>query len=477
LFFVSVFNFHISSFFFQKKQTLSSPFFNIFLPIGTRCEYQDASTCSSQKKLVAMTHQHLSNSLSSQNSSTDISRQLLMKFGPTTTPTTNTSSNPNSFSFNAPCSSSTQKASEERRNRIQKMKSKQRQHQQKQPVVVIDSTPEPETTPEPDESEQKKQKRLLRNRQAAQQSRERKKQKLGELEETINTVLEENSSLKLRIKHLEELLLKSASIPSHDNTVDYSYMTSTPSISSSGDSYEYSMQEASSLLPSHLTQSSELQLRLAGDELDSFIEEASSPSSSESFFSGQSSPSLEGEFQYCTTPLQNDQQQQHEALQSEIVTGLGFSLEDEPSVVQQILLSSSGEPAALTSISLQLEELERISYGQQGEGQQQQPILFDSTGATLATILVMISLCLGSALQSATLSMFAAEFQELNSQKKRTQSGNPSTSHLDASSSVAWILPSSPNSRRKKGRWKAASQPQKQVISFLSLSPCSVLAA
>lgn len=401
---------------------------------------------------LQMSSKHNTNTTTSSTSSSDFSHQLLRKLGPMTqplpTPATITTE---TTTFNAPTSNKN-KASEERRNRklkLMEMKSKRQQ----QPIE-ISTSPEPEaSSPEEEEIEMKKQKRLLRNRQAAQQSRERKKQKLGELEETIHSVLEENTHLKERIRHLEEMLLLKGSYSAQNNAIPSTYTdafsVSTPptsELSSSCDNmeqfeidHELSLHElptTDAIRSVELIRSSELQLQLAGEELDSFIEEASSPAS----YVSQSSPVLEmgGDEQpgFCTIT-------QRERIQFE-----GKSL-------MQDLSSSSGEPAVLNRNSLQLEEFEESNT----EEHQQTLSTFDPHGSQLLTsVLLMISLCLGSTLQNAVFYLFDG-VRLMDEVNNSGQGRNPSSFDQQSSPSMVKTRAASPNSRRKKGRWKAVTFP------------------
>lgn len=390
---------------------------------------------------------------------------LMMKFSnvpsfasSVTATTTESTSQPTPV-FSAPSSSTSQRAAEERRNRKLKRQEKtkhQKPHQQSQKPQAI-SVPEVPVIPLDDEYEHKKQKRLLRNRQAAQQSRERKKQKIMQLEEEMGRVMEENSSLRYRVQQLEALLKGNSIFTSP------SPETSAASVSSSGHlSFDSCSQDEvlqydelntpvteSPSSPGFLNQESP-----ENHDVSSFTPLASSdeclwPSD---FFVQSPQETLQYLQNLQNLPqqhLQRDQQQQ-QTLQclledEQQQRQFGISQQEQQIEEEQRTQACSSESAALSSFSLPMEEAQVLSTIQST------PVL-QVICFLISLSWIQLSVLQFAAEQTNGSSSVVAEQQdpqEEQTSSQSEQSTSASSSNEDTLASVA---------RRPKSRWKLAQQ-------------------
>lgn len=393
---------------------------------------------------------------------------LMMKFSnvpsfasSATATTTESTAQPTSTPVFSASSSTSQRAAEERRNRKLKRQEKTKHHQkpqqqQSQKPQVIST---PEVIPLDDEYELKKQKRLLRNRQAAQQSRERKKQKISQLEEEMGRVMEENSQLRYRVQQLEALVKGNSIFTSP------SPETSAASVSSSGHlSFDSCSQDEvlqydelntpvteSPSSPGFLNQESP-----ENHDVSSFTPLASSdeclwPSD---FFVQSPQETL----QYLQN-LQNLPQQQHLQRDQQQQT-LQCLLEDEQQQRQfgttqpeqqieeeQGAQAYSSESAALSSFSLPMEEAQVLSTIQST------PVL------QVICFLISLSWIQLSVLQFAaeqTNGSSSVDAEQQDPQEEQTSSQSEQSNSVSSSNDETLASVS----RRPKSRWKLAQQQQ-----------------
>jgi len=382
-------------------------------------------------------------------------------FASNVTATSTESSSPQTTPvFSANSSSTSQRATEERRNRKLKRQEKTKQHQkpqqqqsQKPQVVSV-----PEVIPLDDEYEVKKQKRLLRNRQAAQQSRERKKQKIMQLEEEMDRVVEENSQLRYRVQQLEALLKGSSTIftspspeisatsapsssgegqlsfdsrPTQDEVLQYEELN-TP-VSESPSSPGFLNQES----PENSDLSAFAQL-VSSDEClwpsDFFIQ-----SPQETLQNLQNLP--RDQEQRNLQSLWDDEQSQHQQLQ--------FGTQQERQIEeQQRTQAFSSESAALSSFSLPMEEAQVLSTIQ--STQVLQVICY-----LISLSWIQLSVLQFAAEQAAVPAVVAEQQRPQDDEQAPSQSEQQSISVSSASQEAVASV-----ARRPKSRWKVAQQQQ-----------------
>jgi len=296
--------------------------------------------------------------------------------------------------------------------------------------VALSDSPPPAITSNEDD---KREKRLIRNRQAAQISRERKKRRFEELEE-------ENQRLQDLIEQLraENQLLRVTSNFDNSAQLKVNSPSETSNLSASTDSSEYFDLE-SALYPQNPL-------------MTSF--EVSSPASSDFSSCVPSPEGLAG----CATLLDFEQQsqdtwpnsqQQQQQLQCDVTIQPNLFLNGSLQASLADLSDSSGEPAALIRNSLQLEESEILCYGTS------QPFLKDEqsqfVAQVLAVMLCALSLCVtDTLLRLVSSSPKTGGVESGDEQQQR----NPSSTWTWMPLSQVSRLAASPNGRRKKGRWK-----------------------
>eukprot|EP01102_Stenamoeba_stenopodia_P015308 TRINITY_DN51_c0_g6_i1.p1 TRINITY_DN51_c0_g6~~TRINITY_DN51_c0_g6_i1.p1 ORF type:complete len:426 (+),score=95.72 TRINITY_DN51_c0_g6_i1:289-1566(+) len=383
-------------------------------------------------------------------------------FAPSTNNATESTSQQSTPIFSA-TSTSNQRASEERRNRKLKRQEKTKQHQKQQsqqpqkPQLI--SEPAVPVIPLDDEYEMKKQKRLLRNRQAAQQSRERKKHKIMQLEEEMGRMVEENAQLKHRVQQLEALLKGNSTIftsPSPEITVPF---TSSGMLSFDSCSQDEVLQydelatpvEESPSSPGLLTQQSP-----ENPDVNSFTPLTSSDDCLWPDFYVQS-PQQHLQYLQNLQNLQDDQQYQNQQLRhlgdqddQQYQFGSNQKIEDK-----QETEAYSSESAALTSISLPMEEAQVLSSIQSSQVLQ------------VACYLIYLSWIHLSVIQFAADQVINnpmvadEEQQQQQQQQQESESDKQSQQPSDASDSGA---AAAMVARRPKSRWKLADQLQQLTL-------------